>query len=324
MGRAWRIEYEGALYHVLSRGNERREIFYGDDDRRLFLATLGDMAERFEIDLYAYVLMNNHYHLLLRTRRANLSRAMQWFGVTYTNRFNARNGRIGHLFQGRFKNMLVESNAYLMRLSLYIHRNPLRAGLVARLSDHRWSSYRAYGYGEKAPHWLKTEEILTQFETGHDRHAEYRHEIQRYSQEEGRLWEDLRHGFILGTKNFVGDIRRRFLPETPKREIPQQKDLKKGLDLETILEKSIRFLGWDELKKTRRVSPDRVLDRDLLLYTIWQLGLRTNSQIGELFGLTGSAVSRRVRVFKALLVKDPALQEKMTRLKTLIEIRHPS
>lgn len=114
MGRAWRIEYEGALYHVLSRGNERREIFFGDDDRRLFMATLGDMAERFEIELYAYVLMNNHYHLLFRTRRANLSRAMQWFGVTYTNRFNARNGHSGHLFQGRFKNMLVENDAYLM------------------------------------------------------------------------------------------------------------------------------------------------------------------------------------------------------------------
>ena len=143
MARAWRIEFEGALYHVVSRGNERRDIFFNDDDRRLFLDTLGEMARRFEMELFAYVLMNNHYHLLLSTRRANLSRAMQWFGVTYTNRFNAINSRIGHLFQGRFKSMLVQNDAYLMRLSLYIHRNPLRAGIVNRLADYRWSSYRS-------------------------------------------------------------------------------------------------------------------------------------------------------------------------------------
>ena len=94
MARAWRIEFEGALYHVVSRGNERWDIFFDDDDRRLFLDTLGEMAQRFEIELFAFVLMNNHYHLLLRTRRANLSRAMQWLGVTYTNRFNARHSRV--------------------------------------------------------------------------------------------------------------------------------------------------------------------------------------------------------------------------------------
>jgi len=321
MGRAWRIEYEGALYHVLSRGNERREIFFGDEDRRLFIAALGDMADRFEIDLYAYVLMNNHYHLLFRTRRANLSRAMQWFGVTYTNRFNARNGRIGHLFQGRFKNMLVESDDYLMRLSFYIHRNPLRAGLVTRLADHRWSSYPAYAYGEKPPHWLRTEEILGQFQDPPDRHAAYRVEMQRYAQEETRLWEDLRHGFILGTKDFVEVIKGRFLPDTPQRDIPQQMDLKKNLDLEQILEKAVHFLGWDgDFKNTPRISSDRVLDRDLVLYLIWQLGVRTNSQIGEMFGLTGSAISRRVMIFKSRISDDSSLQKKIADLKSVMEI----
>ncbi len=321
MGRAWRIEYEGALYHVLSRGNERREIFYGDDDRRMFMATLGDMAERFEIDLYAYVLMSNHYHLLLRTRRPNLSRAMQWFGVTYTNRFNAKNGRIGHLFQGRFKTMLVESDAYLVRLSFYIHRNPLRAALVTRLADHRWSSCQAYAYGEKPPHWLRTEEILGHFQDPRDRHAAYREEMQRYSQEEARLWEDLRHGFILGTKNFVEVIRRRFLPEAPKRDIPQQRDLKKTLDLQQVLERGLRFLGWDgDFKNAPRVPHDRVMDRDLLLYLIWQLGIRTNGQVGEMFGLTGSAISRRVRIFKCRVADDLSLQKRMAELRSIIEI----
>ena len=103
MARAWRIEYEGALYHVLSRGNERRDIFLDDDDRMLFLTGLAEAGERFAVDVLAYVLMGNHYHLLLRTRRANLSKAMQWLGLSYTTRFNFKQSRSGHLFQGRFK-----------------------------------------------------------------------------------------------------------------------------------------------------------------------------------------------------------------------------
>jgi len=163
MARAWRIEYEGALYHVLSRGNEQRPIFIDNDDRLLFLETLGEMSERFEIDIFAYVLMDNHYHLLFRTNRANLSKSMQWFGATFTRRFNVRHNRSGHLFQGRFKNMLIENDAYLLQLSYYIHRNPLRARVVKRLASHRWSSYQVYAYGKSSAKWLNTDLILSQF-----------------------------------------------------------------------------------------------------------------------------------------------------------------
>ena len=322
MARAWRIEFEGALYHVVSRGNECRDIFFDDDDRQSFLDTLGEMAQRFEIELMAYVLMNNHYHLLLSTRRANLSRAMQWFGVTYTNRFNARNSRSGHLFQGRFKSMLVQNDAFLLRLSLYIHRNPLRAGIVTRLGDHPWSSYRYYAYGKKAPEWLKTERILCELRNVADRHAAYRELTQRYSDEERQLWEDLRHGFILGTGQFVETIKKRFLPDTPHREIPQQKLLVKDLDLDKILKKATGFLCCDveAFKKAARVSASRVLDRDLLLYMVWQLGVRTNSQIGEIFGLTGSAVSQRISVLKSKAEKDKSIRKRMADIKSLIEM----
>jgi REP element-mobilizing transposase RayT len=98
MGRAWRIEYEGALYHILSRGNEQGDIFYDNTDRWRFLDPIGDLSERLAVDIFAYVLMDNHYHLLLKTRRANLSKAVQWFGTTYTRRFNNRHNGSGHLF----------------------------------------------------------------------------------------------------------------------------------------------------------------------------------------------------------------------------------
>ena len=160
MARPWRIEYAGARYHVLSRGNGRQDIFYDDSDRLLFLKTVGEMSERFEVHVCAYVLMGNHYHLLLKTPRGNLSRCMQWLGVTYTRRFNLRHLRSGHLFQGRFKSILVQDDAYLLRLTYYIHRNPLRAGIVERLADYRWSSYRCYAYGRKTPDWLSNDLIL--------------------------------------------------------------------------------------------------------------------------------------------------------------------
>ena len=191
MARAWRIEYKGALYHVLSRGNEGQNIVNDDDDRKLFLNTVGEMGERFAIDLFAYVLMDNHYHLLFRTNRANLCRSMQWFGATYTKRFNLRHNRSGHLFQGRFKNMLVQNDAYLLQLSYYIHRNPFRAKMVRRMADYKWSSYSHYAHGKSRQHWVDTEEILSQFRNVKDRHQAYRESMQKYAKEEQRVWEDL-------------------------------------------------------------------------------------------------------------------------------------
>ena len=115
MTRQWRIEFEGAYYHILSRGNERRNIFHDNDDRISFLEILGKMSERFEVEVYAYILMDNHYHLLLKTNKPNISQSMQWFRTTYTRRYNIKHRRSGHLFQGRFKNFLVENDEYLMQ-----------------------------------------------------------------------------------------------------------------------------------------------------------------------------------------------------------------
>jgi REP element-mobilizing transposase RayT len=316
MGRAWRIEFEGALYHVLSRGNERRDIFFDDGDRRLFLTTLGEMAERQEIEIYAYVLMTNHYHILMRTHRANLSKSMHWFGVCYTNRFNAIHGRSGHLFQGRFKSVIVENDAYLLELSHYIHRNPLRAGIVKRLGDYPWSSYLAYAYGKPKPEWLKTDKLLSQMPNADDRHKAYREAVQRYAKEEAGLWENLRHGFILGSLSFVEEIRSRFLPETAHADIPEQNRLARDVDLDQVIARACGFLGCDvgELRKSPRVPAKHVAKRDLLIYTLWRLGVLTNRQIGEVFGLTGAAVGQRIALMKSRRTVDPLLQRQIAKL----------
>jgi len=319
MARAWRIEYEGALYHVLSRGNQRQAIFIDDEDRLLFLERLSEVVDRFEVECYAYVLMNNHYHLLLQTRRANLSKAMQWLGVAYTSRFNLKNHCSGHLFQGRFKSMLVENDAYLLQLSYYIHRNPLRAGMVKRLADYPWSSYTAYAYGKNRPEWLNTEVILSQLVNAPDRNEAYRKNMQKYAKEEGRAWEDLRHGFILGTQRFVESIKERFLPEVPHREIPQQRQAARASFSENQFTEAAKELGCDlaNFRKSARISARDVDNRDLLIYLIWQSGGWTNQEIGDRFGLTYSAVSRRVTLFKSKLCEDKALLQKFEQIKAL-------
>jgi uncharacterized membrane protein YjdF len=124
MSRPWRIEYEGALYHLLSRANEGKDIFDDDRDCRIFLKTVEEMSKRFAMSVYAYVLMGIHYHLIVKTERANLKQAMHWFGTTYTQRFNFRHSHKGHLFQGCYKSILVQNDAHLVRFSYYIHRNP--------------------------------------------------------------------------------------------------------------------------------------------------------------------------------------------------------
>jgi REP element-mobilizing transposase RayT len=322
MTRAWRIEYEGAFYHVLSRGNEKQNIVNTDGDRKLFLATVGEMGERFEIDVFAYVLMDNHYHLLFRTNRANLCRSMQWFGATYTKRFNLRHNRSGHLFQGRFKNMLVQNDAYLLLLSYYIHRNPLRAGMVKRLADYKWSSYRSYAYGTSHQSWLNTNVILTQFMNVKDQHHAYLENMQKYSKEEQRVWEDLRHGIFVGTEKFVKKIKKRYLPDIPHAELPSQKQVIRDVNIETVILKAAGLLKCDMnlFRESSRISKSVKVDRDLLIYVSWQLGVATNQEIGEKFGLSYSAVSQRVKIIKEMLNKDKELERKYRQIKSLIKI----
>ena len=320
MSRPLRIEFDGAYYHVLSRGNEQRNIFRDKDDRFSFLETLGNMSERFEVEVYAYVLMDNHYHLLIKTNRANISKSMQWFGATYTQRYNIRNKRSGHLFQGRFKSFLIENDEYLMLLSCYIHRNPIRAGIVRRLADYPWSSYPAYAYGKKAPVWLLTKPILSFFDTK-DKHMAYRKMVQGYSGEEDRIWEDFRHGLFLGSERFIDRIKAKYLSEDPDIEIPQKRQVQKDTNPANILKKGAKVLKYDTdtFSQSSRISETDRLNRDLLIYLLWSTGWYTNKEIGQLFGLGYSSISRRVTIMKQEISKDDKLKKKIKMIKSQIK-----
>jgi putative transposase len=321
MARAWRIEFDGALYHVLSRGNEQRDIFRDDQDRTRFLETVGEMSERYEMDIFAYVLMSNHYHLLLKTNRSNLSKGMQWLGLSYTRRFNNRHSRSGHLFQGRFKSIIVENDAYLVRLSCYIHRNPLRAKVVERLAQYRWSSYPVYAYGHAGPEWLKTDIILSQF-GGLNPHQAYREKVQRYSKEEKQLLEDLKHGIILGTTEFVKKLRDAFLPDSSQKELPQCRKIRRDVDPSDLIHKATAMLDVDMsfCRQSKRIPREIKVNRDLVVFCIWKTGLMTNKKIGDLFGVSYSSISHIVKSVQVRLKTDKAFMTKFMNVYSLFKI----
>lgn len=160
MVRPLRIEFPGALYHVTARGNRRESIFVNDSDRVALLRILGDAMSRFDGRLLAFCLMGNHYHLVLRTHRANLSQTMRHVNGVYTQTFNHRHTKVGHVFQGRFKAILVDSDAYLLTVCRYVDLNPVRARLVDDPASWRWSSYRMHIGLDRSPQWLDSGTLL--------------------------------------------------------------------------------------------------------------------------------------------------------------------
>jgi REP element-mobilizing transposase RayT len=239
MARLLRVDRPGLWYHLTARGNEQRVTFRDDRDRAHFLELLAEWVERFGLRLHAFVLMPNHYHLLAETTQANLSQAMQWLNVSYTVWFNRRHQRVGHLFQGRFKSVIIEPETWALGLSRYLHLNPVRVrslrldksaqraqrqGLseppspaivqqrLKLLRCYRWSSYRAYAGYAQAPGWLCCGPVLS-FGGGGAEHqaSEYRRYVEQAVGEgcAERPWEGLVGRAVLGSRDFIEVLTRR-------------------------------------------------------------------------------------------------------------------
>ena len=208
MARPARIEYRGAFYHVMNRGNRKEKIFSDNKDREKFLEILGKVEQRYGILVYVFVLMSNHYHILIETPTPNLSRAIQRLNGDYALYFSRKYRRPGHLFQGRFKAMLVEKEEYLLELGRYIHLNPYRAGLTQSINDYRWSSLPYYLKGKtELPFRLYWEWILMRFDSK-KRVAikEYFEYIQGGVKELENPGLAASGGWILGSEDWVKNI----------------------------------------------------------------------------------------------------------------------
>lgn len=208
MSRPIRIEFSNALYHVTSRGDRREAIFEDDDDRRAFLQTLGQVVQQFNWLCYAWCLMDNHYHLLIQTPESNLSKGMRQLNGVFTQMSNRRHGRVGHLFQGRFKAILVDSDAYLLELARYVVLNPVRAGMVTKAADWLWSSYRASMGLAPADTLLAVDGLLAQFSArrgvAQSRYAQFVAEGLKAPSP----WQQLKGQVFLGNERFVEQMQR--------------------------------------------------------------------------------------------------------------------
>jgi len=305
MARPLRLNYENSFYHVLSRGNERRAIFRIGEDYQRFLDLIATMTSRFKIEVHSYVLMENHYHLLIKTTHANLSRAIQWLGVTYAGWFNRTHNRSGHLFQGRFKSFLIENESYLTALSCYIHGNPLRAGAAKDLWEYEWSSYRGYANKRCQPSWLSTEVILG---VSGGKRKKFIAEQKAYLTQDSAVLDNLRHGLYFGSEEFSDECRHLLKGEN-RREKPQIKSLLKSVDIQKCVLDIIEQLRFGEpevILKARRGARNR--QRDITIYVMSQMGTYKNKEIGELFGVGYTTVTEAIKRADSVLMENRTLK----------------
>lgn len=245
MARPLRIEFAGALYHVISRGNERKPIVRDDADREKRLDWLRRTVETCGWRLHAFVLMTNHEHLFLETPEPNLSAGMQLLNGSYTGYFNRRHRRAGHLFQGRFKGHLIEEDGYFLEVSRYLHLNPLRAKMVTRLEDYRWSSYPGYVQARRALEWVCYTRVLGQFAGPRPRRA-YAAFVRAAADAPLRSPFDAAvEGLLLGSGDFVDRVRALLTGRPAAQGIPELARLRPRPPLERILAAVTEHFGCD-------------------------------------------------------------------------------
>jgi REP-associated tyrosine transposase len=224
MARPLRLQFPGAVYHVTSRGNARQKVFFTDADREQFLPTLADVVSRYRWICHAYCLMPNHYHLLIETPKANLSLGMRQLNGIYTQRFNRRHHRVGHLFQGRFKAILVEKDCHLLELCRYVVLNPARVKGSGTAQKWEWSSYAATAGLAAAPSFLSTDWVVEQF--GRSRSQAQKHYREFVGEgTTGRPWDELKGQIYLGTERFIEKHapREKHLKEIPRAQLTAAK-----------------------------------------------------------------------------------------------------
>jgi REP element-mobilizing transposase RayT len=288
MSRPLRIEFPGAIYHVTSRGDRREPIYRDDEDRALHLAILAQGMDRFDAQVLAYCLMGNHYHLVLYTRAANLSRLMRHVNGVYTQTFNRRHGLVGHLFQGRFKAILVDRDAYLLALCRYVERNPVAALMVSSPADWPWSSCRAHIGAAPTPPWLDSDGLHAyvlgrELRSDRDRVAArrcYASMVEAAQAEDAAFWQEHLQGQIyLGDDTFAQWARERIAA-------------KHSLQTEVPRVQRRAGLTWGEWLE----QADG--DRNRALHLAYRKGAFTMTALARETGLSVSHVSRVIAMLE--------------------------
>jgi REP element-mobilizing transposase RayT len=309
MARPLRLEHENAIWHLTARGNEQRDIFRDDIDRERFLAMLAETIIRFGWKLFSWVLMSNHYHLLVQTPQPNVSRGMHWLNGRYAQWFNRRHGRHGHLFQGRFHGALVEKEGYLLTVARYVVLNPVRAKMVETAADWRWSSYRQTAGLETPAPWLDVEDLLEYFGGANKRGCDEYVQFIAGGIEQPSPWKDLVGQIYLGSPEWIREVGDRIASAPRSAEHPREQ-LRSGRpemsDIVAVVAEAIDSTVGQVPSPIRRTSAAK----SVAAFIAFEDGLYRQSEIGAALGIRGrSTVSSAVRRCRdALRTNNPLHQ----------------
>ena len=275
MARPLRIEFAGAFYHITARGDRQEDIFVTDADRIAFLDILKQIVERFNWSVHAYCLMDNHYHLLVETPDGNLSKGMRQLNGVFTQTSNRNNKRVGHVFQGRYKAILVQKDYYLLELSRYIVLNPVRARMVRLARSWPWSSYRDTAGYRQGPEWLNTQWILAAFGKKLSRAQQKYQLFVAEGKNQPAPWEQLRNQVFLGSEEFVKRMQGKIESGKDISEVPKSQRRKQAETLEFYAK--------------------HASSRNEAIVTAYSSGGYSMKAIGDHFGLHYSWVSRVIK-----------------------------
>ena len=306
MARSLRIAYPNAFYHITSRGNERKNIFKDKEDRKKFVSYFESATQRYDAVIHVYCLMTNHYHILMETPSGNLSQIMQHINGAYTTYFNLRHQRSGHLFQGRYKAILVEIDGYAKELSRYIHLNPVRANMVDKPEQYSWSSYLYYIGCKPVPEWLFTNFILSCFDNKIlDAQRKYRAFVAAMMRQEYTTpLKDVVSSTILGNDDFIKKIKDKYLSDKEADfNLPALKELSPKKTVGEIAEEVESVFGGD-----------RGLARGVKIYLCHKHTGKKLKDIGKYFDIGGSGVSQATRRIAMKVNQDKELSEKITKI----------
>ena len=312
MSRPLRIDYPNAWHHVMNRARRGQDLFVDKADYQQFIDLLQETTDLFNVNVAAYCLILTHYHLMLQTPDANLSRCMRHLNGVYTQRYNVSHSCDGTLFRGRYKSILVDADNYVLQLVRYIHRNPLKAGLVKRLDQYVWSSHKGYLSKAKKWNWLYKHFVLDMLTTQINSQIQIYKQFMAQEQDEDlvRVLDGNNPPSMLGSEKFISWIKDRFFKKKKDKEVPASKEL--APDLDTIISEVSRYykVRPTKLKAVRRGIENE--PRDVAMYLIRSMRAEPLMRVGANFGLNQySSVSSAVISVKTKPQKDRKFNDRL-------------